>query len=127
MAGSNSLLVDTNIILYATVYNDDIAKELLKENSIFISDITEIELLGYHRLSDNEHAILSDFITTLTVIPVNTIIKENAIELRRHYALKTPDSIIAATALYLDCFLITADKKLQKIDGLQVIEFQSPH
>ena len=55
MAGSNNLLVDTNIILYAAVYNDEIAMELLTDNNIFISDITEIELLGYHRLSNEEH------------------------------------------------------------------------
>ena len=126
MAGSNNLLVDTNIILYAAVYNDDIATELLTENNIFISDITEIELLGYHRLSDEEYVILSDFIATLTVIPINSIIKQKAIDLRRKFALKTPDSIIAATALQLGYFLVTADKKLQKIDDLQVVEFQAP-
>ena len=126
MAGSNNLLVDTNIILYAAVYNDDIAMELLTENNIFISDITEIELLGYHRLSDEEHTILTDFIATLTVIPVNSVIKQKAIALRRKFALKTPDAIIAATALQLGYFLVTADKKLQKIDDLQVVEFQAP-
>lgn len=126
MAGSNNLLVDTNIILYAAVYNDDIAMELLTENNIFISDITEIELLGYHRLSDDEHAVLSDFIATLTVIPVNSVIKQKAIALRRKFAIKTPDAIIAATALQLGYFLVTADKKLQKIDDLQVVEFQAP-
>ena len=61
MAGSNNLLVDTNIILYAAVYNDEIAMELLTDNNIFISDITEIELLGYHRLSNEEHTILSNY------------------------------------------------------------------
>lgn len=126
MAGSNNLLVDTNIILYSAVYNDDIAMELLTENNIFISDITEIELLGYHRLSDEEHRILSDFIATLTVIAINSLIKQKAIALRRKYALKTPDAIIAATALQFDYFLVTADKKLQKIDDLQVVEFQAP-
>jgi len=126
MAGSNNLLVDTNIILYAAVYNDDIAMELLTENNIFISDITEIELLGYHRLSDDEHVVLSDFIATLTVIPVNSVIKQKAIALRRKFAIKTPDAIIAATALQLGYFLVTADKKLQKIDDLQIVEFQAP-
>lgn len=48
------------------------------------------------------------------------------IALRRKFAIKTPDSIIAATALQLGYFLVTADKKLQKIDNLQVVEFQAP-
>ena len=50
MVGSNNLVLDTNIILYAAVYNHEIALELIAENTIFISDIPEIELLGYHRL-----------------------------------------------------------------------------
>ena len=82
--------------------------------------------MGYHRLSDEEYAILSDFIATLTVIPINGVIKQKAIALRRKFALKSPDSIIVATALQLGYFLVTADKKLQKIDDLQVVEFQAP-
>ena len=58
--------------------------------------------------------------------PITSLIKQKAIALRRKFAIKTPDSIIAATALQLGYFLVTADKKLQKIDNLQVVEFQAP-
>jgi predicted nucleic acid-binding protein len=61
MAGSNNLVLDTNIILYAAVYNHEIALELIAENTIFISDITEIELLGYHRLSEKNEKLSRSF------------------------------------------------------------------
>lgn len=126
MAGSNNLVLDTNIILYAAVNNDEIALELLDENNIFISDITEIELLGYHRLVDEECKVLKEVIDNLNVVSVNESIKQEAINLRRKYALRTPDAIIAATALELDCFLVTADKKLQSVEDIKVIQFQAP-
>ncbi len=126
MAGSNNLVLDTNIILYAAVYNHAIAMEILTENNIFISDITEIELLGYHKLTDTEHEILSDVLANVNVVPVSGRIKQKAISLRRKNALKTPDAIIVATAMELDYFLVTVDKKLQKIEDVEVIEFEVP-
>lgn len=48
----NSILLDTNIILYAAVNSDRIALEILESNNIFISDITEIELLGYSKINN---------------------------------------------------------------------------
>ncbi len=126
MAGSNNLVLDTNIILFAAVYNNHLAMELLTENNIFISDITEIELLGYHRLSKTENKILTEVISNLNVVPISGKIKQLAILLRQEHALKTPDAIIAATAIDLGYLLATADKKLQKINGLGIIEFEAP-
>ncbi|MCB0464539.1 MAG: type II toxin-antitoxin system VapC family toxin [Aequorivita sp.] len=123
MAGSNNLVVDTNIILYAAVNNNAVAIELLAENNIFISDITEIELLGYHRLSEKELTILAEVLSNFTVVPISGKIKETAIQLRKSHALKTPDAIIAATAMELGYLLATADKKLHKIKNLKIIEF----
>ena len=126
MAGSNNLLLDTNIILYAAVHNHDIALELIAENTIFISDITEIELLGYHRLSEKERQVIEELLSCMIIVPLSGGIKSRAIELRKEYALKTPDAIIAATALELGYFLASADKKLQKIKNIEVIEFKAP-
>lgn len=119
----NNIILDTNIILYAAVYNDEIALDLLKENNIFISDITEIELLGFHKLNESEHKVLSDLIDSLNVLPLNNKIKKRAIKLRRNYKLKTPDSIIVSTAIEYNYFLVTADKKLHKIDEVNIIQF----
>jgi predicted nucleic acid-binding protein len=94
----NNILLDTNIILYAAVYEDEIALDLLNDNNIFISDITEIELLGYHRIKEKEINILKELVNSIKVLPLNNDIKKIAIDLRRKHQLKTPDSIIVSTA-----------------------------
>lgn len=123
MVGSNNLVVDTNIILYAAVNNDSLALDILIDNGIFISDITEIELLGYHLISSEEVKILKEFIAQTSVTPVTNAIKNTAIHLRKKYALRTPDAIIAATAIELDFLLVTADIKLLKINEIKTIAF----
>lgn len=119
----NNILLDTNIILYAAVYRDEVALDVLNDNNIFISDITEIELLGYHRINKTELSILKNLVSNINVLPINNDIKKIAIDIRRKYQLKTPDAIIASTALYFDYFLATADKKLHKIDEVNLIQF----
>ncbi len=103
MAGSN-LVVDTNIILYAAVYGNDIAMKILSYNNIFISDITEIELLEYHRLTDEERNVLKELISTLTVVPISEKIKQKSISIRYKHNIKTPDAIISATSVELEYF-----------------------
>lgn len=126
MDGSTNLVLDTNIILYGAVYNDVVAIDLIRENDVFISDITEIELLGYHQLTDEEQAILTEIISHLNVVPINGVIKKMAIELRRKYALKTPDAIIMATAKSLNYSLVTADKKLKQVEEVNIIDYEAP-
>lgn len=62
----------------------------------------------------------------MVIVPLSGKIISKAIELRKEYPLKTPDAIIAATALELGYFLASADKKLQKIKDIEVIEFKTP-
>jgi predicted nucleic acid-binding protein len=51
-------------------------------------------------------------------------IKENTIKLRQSYSLKLPDCIIAATSLWLNMPLITADGDFKKVDSLDLIYFE---
>jgi predicted nucleic acid-binding protein len=81
----NNILLDTNIILYAAVYRDEIALDLLNDNNIFISDITEIELLGYHRINKTELSILKNLVSSINVLPITNDIKKIAIDIRRKY------------------------------------------
>ena len=48
----------------------------------------------------------------ITVIPLNEAIEQAAVELRRSTSLKLPDSIVAATSIVLDAFLLTDDRHL---------------
>jgi predicted nucleic acid-binding protein len=58
------------------------------------------------------------------IIDVNPVIKDYTIRLRQEYSLKLPDCIIAATSLYLNSPVITADTDFKKVEELNLILFQ---
>ena len=122
MNGS-SLVIDTNIALY--LFNGDrTVASLLDGRNVYISFITEIELLGFPGITNEQKAISKEFIEDSVVIDLNDAIKRMTIDLRVKYNLKIPDAIIAASALYLNLPLISADKVFEKISELQFIKYE---
>ena len=104
----NKLLLDTNIVLY--MFGGDITlAEVLGGKSIYLSFVTELQLLGYKDLSKKEQASIEQFLADCTIIDINKEIKNKAIEFRKASNLKLPDAIIAATAAFLKLPLMTAD------------------
>jgi predicted nucleic acid-binding protein len=114
------LLRDTNIIIYSLDGNSKITK-LIDGTEHLISEITEIELLGFHNLTRQDEKILTDYLSHTIIIGLNSGIKQTAITLKKRYKLKTFDAIIAASAVYHDVPLITADKQLKKVKELESI------
>lgn len=119
----NSLLLDTNIILYF-LGGDDTLAPLLQENDLTISVITEIELLGYDALKEEELIKTKEFLNLCAIINLTTDIKERAIDIRRKYKIRLPDAIILGTATSLDIPLVTADKDFQKYEGGNLILYE---
>lgn len=58
------------------------------------------------------------------IIDINNRIKQEVINLRRSYPIKLPDCIVAATAIYMDFPLITADKGFNKIEELNLMIYE---
>jgi predicted nucleic acid-binding protein len=52
-------------------------------------------------------------------IELNEQVRGTAIALRRAQRVKLPDAIVVATALTLNCELITNDQQLSKVQGLR--------
>ena len=122
MNGS-SLVIDTNIALY--LFNgDSTIASLLDGRNVYISFITEIELLGFPGITNEQKAISKEFIEDSVVIDLNDAIKRMTIDLRVKYNLKIPDAIIASSALYLNLPLISADKVFEKVSELQFIKYE---
>ncbi|MEO8885255.1 MAG: type II toxin-antitoxin system VapC family toxin [Mucilaginibacter sp.] len=117
------ILVDTNIILYLLNGSDTI-ESFLQGKDIYLSFITELELIGFKNISDQEEYQINRLLRDCSVIPVNNRIKEKYIAIRKAYHLKLADAIIAATALTLDFPLITADKQFKTIKDLKLITYQ---
>jgi len=119
----NNLLIDTNIALYL-LSGDKVLAETLNNCDVYVSFITELELLGYRGITQEEHNKVKDFLNDCIIIDLNESIKLLTIELKQSLRLKLPDAIIAATAKYLNMPLVSADSDFSKIDQIQFIEYQ---
>jgi len=117
MNGKN-ILLDTNVVLF--VLSDLNHLAVLKGCNLYISFITELELLSYPAISEKDKITIQKFISKTTIIDINTIIKENTIELRKKYKIKLPDAIISATVLANNFILYTNDKGLLKITEIKI-------
>lgn len=121
MSGSD-YLIDTNVLIHLGNGNEAIT-EFLQNKIVYISFISEMELLSKPGLSSEHAKMLQLMIDQCIVIDFNTDIKNEAIKLRRNHRIKLPDAIIAATAIYLRLPLLTGDKDFKKVSGLELLYF----
>jgi len=91
------------------------------DQSVAISIITEIELLGWPKISEPEKKKLKALLNECEVIDLRPEIKEVAIRLRQKQSIKVPDAIIAATSVFLKVPLVTSDRGFKNIRDVEVI------
>ena len=120
----NSLVLDTNIVLYLFSGDKTIAESLNGKN-VFISFITELEILGYPGLTSQQMINAKSFFNDVSLVDIHSEIKKIVVELRRSYKIKLPDAIIAATAYYLNLPLFTADKNFSKLSELSILLYEA--
>ncbi len=113
------ILSDTNIIIYL-LDGDKAIAEFFDQNSVYISFITELELLSAKKYSKEQDDEVNEIIKKFTLCDYTKFIKSACIYFRRKYSLKLPDAIIAATALVYEIPLFTADKHLSKITEIKI-------
>jgi predicted nucleic acid-binding protein len=119
----NKIFIDTNIAIYLLDGDTSLA-EILNQKQLYLSFITQLELLGYHGLTKQQEQQIEYMLENSVVIDINNKIKQEVIKLRRNYHIKLPDCIVAATAIYLDLPLITADKGFNKIEELNLMLYE---
>ncbi len=108
-------LLDTNIIIYhLNGLLPDNAQKTVNEMLFFdlpLSIITKIELMGFKFDNSFQKEKTVQFLNNVNFISVSNQIADNAIFLRQNYKLKTPDAIIAATAIVYDFTLVSRNDK----------------
>ncbi len=119
MNGIN-IIADTNILIKLLNQEKEIFP-LIDQKVIYISFITELELYCSKSLNSTEKKIIDSLIDNCIIIDINSDIKKLAIDFRIKYLLKLPDSIIAATAAYLQFPFITSDKDFKAISEVDII------
>jgi len=107
-------LIDTNILIY--YLNNDIPfdkverLESIFESSFQISTISKIEILGWKAITAKEIEKVSNFLQFAKVIYIDSEIERIAIKTKQEKKVKTPDAIIAATAVSNNFTLITRNE-----------------
>ena len=119
-------LIDNNVI---SSYFSDLFSEKamlftagLIDSIPNVSVITQIEALSWIHSDENKEKIIQEFISDANILPLTSTIVSHCILIRRSKILKTPDAIIAATAVVHNLTLVTSDKDFKRIAGLAVID-----
>jgi len=87
----------------------------------YVSTITETELLSHKYLEVQEIVDINELLKSFSLISVDSNIAKIAGALRRKYSLKTPDALIAATAIFTGSTLVTGNlKDFEKIKELKL-------
>jgi predicted nucleic acid-binding protein len=102
----------------------DLLKELVKENELFISGITEAEIFSGRDLQDeNKKQKLLRFLSFFQKVNPNNEILQKAGEFRRKYNISLLDCIIAATAYCINAELLTRNEKdFSKIEEIKLFK-----
>jgi predicted nucleic acid-binding protein len=108
-------LLDTNFVInyFKGFFKADAGKftDSVINNTTFISVITRMELLSWKSLNPKDEEVIKEFISDSTVFSLEESIINRTILLRKAFAIKLPDAIIAATTLVHDMQLITHNLK----------------
>lgn len=106
-------IIDTNIVI-AILQNNKTILDLLDGKELFISFITELEILSFSKITQEEDELIHQYLKDIKIIELNNYIKKETILLRRKYKTKLADTIILASSNYMGIPLLTRDKELQK-------------
>ncbi|WP_375579490.1 PIN domain-containing protein [Marivirga tractuosa] len=104
---------------------DKTIASLLNERNIYVSFVTELELLGYKDLTSEDRTKIKDLLADSTIIDINSMIKNIVIDLRKTYKIKLPDAIIAASSHFLKIPFMTSDKNLSKLKELEILMYEN--
>ena len=116
----NSIVVDTNILIYL-IGGDKTISAYLENLSVYVQSITELELLSFQKLTEADERIIEKLLSNCIIIDINDTIKKTSVNLRKSYNLKIPDSLICSTSLFLNLPLLSSDIQFKKIDELSLI------
>jgi predicted nucleic acid-binding protein len=119
-------IIDTNVISgYFSETLSETALDFLGaiiDNVPNLSVITEIEALSWINADKKKEKILREFIEDSNILSITPLVVRKCVAIRRSKKIKTPDAIIAATAIVNNLILISSDANFMGIQGLQILD-----
>ncbi|GAA4396089.1 hypothetical protein GCM10023187_03800 [Nibrella viscosa] len=111
---------DTNALGYLQL-NHPTVVALLDGKQVFVSELTEIELLCNPNLSKTERKLTQELLDDCYIITLNEQIKRIAIQIRLSTRMKLIDAIVAATGVWLDIPILTHDNGFERAKNVATI------
>ena len=118
-------LIDNNVIsnYFSGAFSEkamDFLSEVICETPN-LSVITKIEALSWRNADIAKENIVRLFVDFSNVLSLSDMIVDECIAIRRNRKMKTPDAIIAATAIVYDFTLLTSDADFNRIPNLRIL------
>ena len=101
------ILIDSNILIYSADEEFSYLRKLFQETDTFVSAISKLEVLGYHKITPKQIVYFDAVFKVLENIPITDDLITQGIYYRQIKSMSVADSIIAATAKLYDCDLYT--------------------
>lgn len=119
-------LLDSNVWIGGVAGVPHAANALIKAADLDwcgYSAMSRLEVFGFPRLTAQEEQRFETLLAQFQEVPVSPVIIQAAIQLRKLVKIKTPDAIIAASALVENASLITRNvSDFRSIPNLTVID-----
>ena len=124
------MLLDSNILIYASRTGTpecETVRAFLRRHeaaALFVSEITRVEVLGYHALLPEQRAVLAALFAASAELPITAVL-DRAVHLRQsRKGLRTPDALIAATAIHHGRALVT--RNVEDFDWIEALTVVDP-
>jgi toxin FitB len=116
------MLIDSNIIIYAAKPEYAALREFIAEHAPAVSAVSYVEVLGYHKLSEQEREYFEAFFMASTVLTISDDVLTQAVKLRQLKKMTLGDALVAGTALTQNLTLVTRNTKdFEWIDQLTLL------
>lgn len=117
------MLIDSNIIIYSAKPDHSALRQFIAQHAPAVSAVSYVEVLGYHRLADQERMYFEAFFAAASILGLSQLVLERAVKLRQATKMTLGDALIAGTALSHDLTLVTRNTKdFDRIEGLTLLD-----
>ncbi len=117
------MLLDSNVIIYAARPEHEALRRLIAERAPAVSVVSYVEVLGYHRLTEQGRRHFEAFFAAAPVLNIGSTVLDQAVRLRQQRKMTLGDALVAGTALAHGLTLVTRNTQdFRWIDGLPLLD-----